>query len=270
MPAIELARLRFQTAELCDAFSSPERFTYKFHEILGLYNNWALRQGLTAPPKTLMRHYNVPRQVIKQIEADIQPFIVEAPAQALNLVDHLWKDDFLEAREIASYILGQLPLDAPDKITRRIQEWAQPNLDKAALECLFNQGTRRLLIEQPEIWEQIVRTFLAHDEPAVQNLGLKALVSVIENPDYTRIPSLFRLLAPFIQSSHELLQANLSEAIAALVRRTPIETAFFLKQTLITTPGVEIEQLMHHFLPFFNTEIQLALKEAIKKHEAKL
>jgi len=270
MPAIELTRLRFQVAELCDEFNAPERFTYKFHEILGLYNNWALRQGLTAPPKTLMRHYNVPRQVIKQVEVDIQPFIVEAPAQALNLVDHLWKDDFLEAREMACYILGQLPLDAPDEITRRIQEWVQPDLDKAALECLFNHGTQRLLAEQPEIWEQIVRTFLAHDEPAVQNLGLRALVSIIENPDYTRIPSLFRLLSPFIQSPHELVQGNLSAAIAALARRTPTETAFLLKQTLITTPDVEIEQFIHHLLPFFNAKIQLALKEAIKKHESKL
>lgn len=264
MPAIELARLRFQVAELCDEFNFPERFTYKFHEILGIYNNWALRQGFTAPPKTLMRHYKVPRQVIKQIEVDIQPFIVEAPKQALNLVDHLWQDDFLEAREMASYILGQVPLDAPNEITRRIQEWAQPDLDKAALECLYDQGTRRLLSEQPEIWVQSVRTMLAQADPGMQNLGLRALVSVIENPDYTRIPSLFKLLSPFVQSPHELLQANLYAVIAALAKRTPTETAFILKQTLITTPGVEIEQLIRRFLPSFDAKIQLTLKKLSK------
>ena len=270
MPAVDLFRLRLQVAQLIELFSQPEGFLRQFHDLLGLYNQWTLREGMQTTPKTLMRSYNAPLQVIRQIELGIKPVILSEPHVALNLADLLWQDNFLESREMAAYILGQIPIMHIEDVKSRILDWANPNLDSAALDALFNKATSRLLTERPEIWEGIMENFLSHYEPIFQSYGLKAITGVIKNPDFNQVPSLFKLLRPFIQSPQSETIINLTKAVAALAERTPIETVYFLKQILAVTQGPEVEQFIRRCLPYFPLDLQRNLQEALRSHAKRI
>jgi hypothetical protein len=267
MPAIDLQRLQKQVSELRELIGFPYDFLRKFHEILVFHNHWALRQSSNNPPRTLLHSYQVPAQVIRQIELGVLPVVEAYPHQGLSLADHLWQDDFIESREFACSILGQLPISASKEVKDRILTWADPDLDRAALDALITKAALRLRTENPEFWETIVLDLLSHPYQNFQNIGLKAIADVIIDKNFTRVPSLFKLVRPYLQSPKDHLRASLADTIAALAHRTPTETLYFLKEILSGTPGEEVEITLRRYATFFQKDLQKNLLNAVKDHE---
>ncbi len=53
-----------------------------------------------------MRHYEIPDQVIRQIELGFKPYITACPQQSLDLARELWKDDYFEFIRSGSLFAG--------------------------------------------------------------------------------------------------------------------------------------------------------------------
>ena len=54
MPAIQLARLNRQIAELSEAFYQPKRYLQTLHDLLEAYHDRSYRSGQTGPPPPLL------------------------------------------------------------------------------------------------------------------------------------------------------------------------------------------------------------------------
>src|SRR5688572_32776887 len=72
MPAIDLARLKKQTAQLADLFDQPSMFLREVREILEFYVNRSLRSQSVAPSSVLPT-YRTPTVVLRQIEKELGP-----------------------------------------------------------------------------------------------------------------------------------------------------------------------------------------------------
>jgi len=266
MTAIDTQRLKSQVLELRETFPDLAVFTGTLHNILAFHHNYALRQSPFITPRTLLKNYRVPPQVIRQIEMGILPQIGAQPDQAVQLAHHLWQDEYINVRELACFILGSLPLTYNELVRDQIHEWVQPGLDSAALEAVLTKATLRLRDETPHMWEAMVLDWLSHPNIKFQSIGLQAIADVIRDTRFPHVPSLFKLLRPFFLDHTDAFQPNLDQVVKALANRTPIEALYFLKEVLAQVSGTEIEAHMRRYANFFPQEQQISLLEAVKSH----
>lgn len=78
MPAIDLARLKKQTAQLADMFDQPAVFLRELREVLEFYVNRTLRSQSVAPSSVLPT-YRTPVVVLRQIEKELGPIAERQP-----------------------------------------------------------------------------------------------------------------------------------------------------------------------------------------------
>ena len=138
MPAIDLARLRKQTAELADLFDQPAEFLREHREILDHYVNRTLRSQSVAPSSVLPT-YRAPSVVLRHIENEVGPIAERRPIQALELADALWDEGWLETRLLAAYLLGRIP-PQEERLLARLTAWTQAVRDPSVRAALLRPG----------------------------------------------------------------------------------------------------------------------------------
>jgi len=267
MAAIDLTRLTKQTEALKEVYSNPSEFRSKLHETLQFYHRYAHRQQKDAVPISFMLVYDLPEQILPQIAQGLNLKARQDDRETLAVVDELWKDDHFEARDLATHLLGQLPLTAEAEVFARLERWLSVPIDRAVVTCIFTKANQRLRSEDPEGWVQFIDSLLASPEQRLQNQGLYGLSRLVEESQSDQLPHFFRLVRPFLQNDNSLIQPNLSRVIAALARCSPAETAYLLKEVLSDTDGSEIESRIRAYLPYFSDEICEGLQSSLHLHQ---
>jgi len=267
MAAIDLTRLNKQIEALKQVFSQPAEFRRQFHETLQFYHRYAHRQHKDAVPVSFMRVYDLPDQILPQIANGLSLKARPEPNETLAVVDELWRDEHFEARDLATHLLGQIPLTVKIEVFERIRQWSSMPLDSAVVKALFVKGSQRLRSEDPNGWTKFVGDMLNSPVERLQNHGLYALSLLIEQAHSDLFPQFFRWIRPFLQSDQSLIEANLSQVIAALAHRSPAETAYVLKEVLSDTDGSSIERRVRTYLPSFDEQLSEGLQASVRMHQ---
>jgi hypothetical protein len=267
MAAIDLTRLNKQIEALKQVFSQPAEFRRQFHEILQFYHRYAHRQHKDAVPVSFMRVYDLPDQILPQIANGLNLKARQNANETLAAVDELWQDEHFEARDLAAHLLGQVPLTAKADVLERFRQWSSVPLDRAVVKALFVKGIQRLRSEDPNGWTKFVGDMLNSPVERLQNHGLYALSLLIEQAHSDLFPQFFRWIRPFLQSDQSLIEANLSQVIAALAHRSPAETAYVLKEVLSDTDGSGIERRVRTYLPYFDEQLSEGLQASVRMHQ---
>jgi hypothetical protein len=248
MPAIDLARLKKQTARLADLFGEPEAFLRELREVLEFYVNWTLRSQSVAPSSVLPT-YRTPVVVLRQIEKELGPVAEGQPIRALELADALWDEGWLETKLLAAFLLGRIP-PQEERLLARLTAWTQAVRDPEVRAALLTTSLTRLRRETPELFLVLVKEWL---HPARQRLwsnGVQALVEVIE---------------PVLKVSPATLQYDLQELIVTLYEASPDETLYFLehilKQTKNPLPAIALRRMASDLPP----ELQSRVREILRQ-----
>lgn len=264
MPAIQIARLRLQTAQLLDTFDQPGAFVHALHGLLEYYADRTHRPGQAGAPPPLIRPYNVPRPVLRQIETEMANAASADPGAAQTLADALWAEPFLECRLLAVSLLGLLPAVPPEPVMARVQAWAGHSSEERLLNAMVERGLAAIRSEQAVSYLQAVIAWLGGDDVALQKLGLMSLAPLVSQQGFDNLPAVFHAITPYIRSTPLGLQSYLLDVLQALAVRSPSETAFFLRQNLELPgkPGAAwlIRQLASHF----PAEMQTSLRAAVR------
>ena len=263
MPAVQLVRLKEQIAQLAWYFTRPVEFQKQLHALLDFYSDRTYRPGQAVKARPLIMTYHVGPLVLRQLEHNLSHLCQENPGAALALVDVLWKDIYLEPRLLAASLLGLTPLTPPEAVLERILAWSDPEMDIQLLEILTSRGSVRLRREQPERWLVLIEDWLSDQKNEVQAIGLKALLPLIQDREFENLPRIFRLLGTLVQNAPKGLQSELIEDLMGLARRSPAETAYFLRQMMSIGNSPATTRLVRRCLPAFNEEMQANLRKAL-------
>jgi hypothetical protein len=266
MPAIQPARLKIQTAELAESFPVPARFLRSLHDLLGYYSDRAYRPGQTGEPPPLLKAYNVPPPVLREILKALVPSIQQDRSGALDLCRHLWDEPNYEFRHLAISVLGQVFPEPPDDLLVLVEAWANPKTELRLINAIFNTGLGQVRSSFPELYLQRVGRWLVSQELFRQQLGLQALLPLLADLDFDNLPVIFRMLAPLVRSAPLQLRPDLLEIIQQLARRSPKEAAFFLRQNLsVKTDNPGTAWLARKSLDSFPIDIQANLRAALRE-----
>lgn len=264
MPAIQPDLLKRQSARLVQTFADPQVFLRQFEDLLEFYADRARRPGLAGAPPPLLPAYQPPRPVLRQIVRDLAPLIARDPQHALVLADRLWEAAFLESRLLAIEILAQMDVPPAEPIVERVTSWATPNQEEQLLQPLLQAGTAPLRAGGQEAFLKMVRDWLSGPDPGHQALGLRALVPLVADQTFPNLPLIFRLVQPLVQRAPIDLLPYLEDLIAILARRSPHETAYFLRQSLPGVPQGGTTSLVRGCIAMFPPELQASLRQALK------
>jgi hypothetical protein len=264
MPAVELSRLRIQINSLIAVFGDPVDLRRALRDLLDLYANRAYRPGQTVKAQSLLPSYRVTALVMRQLELELGKTCKEKPAEALGVVEELWHDAYLEPRLLSTVLLGAIPASHADGVALKIRAWATPEENARMLEALFRSGTVELRRSSPQILLKIIEEWAGSYRGELQAIGIRALVPLIEDPAFENLPPIFRLLGPVVQNIPTPAQTDLQIALEALVRRSPTETAYFLRQSLSMAVGQNTARLVRRVLPLFDPAQQAALRTAMQ------
>lgn len=268
MPAIQPARLRHQAALLAEQFSDPPAYIRSLHYVLDFYSDRARRPGKTGKPGPLLTAYNVRPPVLRMLLQELVPQAEQDVAGGLALCDALWAEPYLECRLLAGMLLGQIPLQPPEAITDRLQGWITTNLEFFLIEALLSNGVERLHRQQPQVLIHMIEGWLHSTKTFHQQLGLRALLPLIRDPAFENLPVFFRLIQQLCQAAPAALRPDLLDVLAALARRSPQETAYFLRQTLIFPDSPDTPWLIRQSLSQFPPEMQSSLRQAMREADA--
>jgi hypothetical protein len=260
MPAILPSRLKIQAARLGELVPNADLFVRSLRTLLDYYADRTHRPGQSGDPPPLLPAYNVPPPVLRQILLELTPTLSAEQSKGLVICDALWEQENFECRLLAARILGHLPVEPLGPVLERLLLWVQED-EERVLDELLTKGLVRWRSEAPNSFLLRLGEWMKSPSFKEQKLGLKALKPVIEDRSFTNLPVLFRILNPVVRIAPPQIRPDLLHVIRFLVKRSPQETAFFLRQNMSAqdTPWVT-----RKVLPEFPTSLQHSLREAMK------
>jgi len=262
MPAIDLARLKKQTANLADHFDQPSIFLRELREILDHYVNHTLRsQGVA--PSSVLPTYRTPVVVLRQIETELSPLAEKQPIRALELADALWDEGWLETRLLAAFLLGRIP-PQEERLLARLTAWTQAVRDPSVRAALLTTSLTRLRKETPDLFLILVKEWLYPSRKKLWSNGIQALVPLINTPEYDNLPPIFEILRPILRVFPATLQYDIQELIVTLYRKSPDETLYFIQQILSSTKSPIPAISLRRMLPDLPADLQAPLREIIR------
>lgn len=263
MPAIDLARLKKQTARLADLFDQPVAFLREVREILEFYVNRSLRsQGVA--PSSVLPTYRTPTVVLRQMETELGPIAEKRPIRALELADALWDEGWLETRLLAAILLGRIP-PQEERLLARLTAWTQAVRDPSVRAALLTTSLTRLRKETPDLFLVLVKEWLHPARQRMWSNGVQALVPLISSPDFDNLPPIFEVVEPILRVSPPTLQFDLQELIIALFEASPDETTYFIQQILKETKSRLLAVALRRMSPELPPELQASLREMLRR-----
>lgn len=263
MPAIDLARLKKQTAQLADIFGDPPMFLRELREVLEFYVNRSLRSQSVAPSSVLPT-YRTPVAVLRQIEKELGPVAEKQPLLALELADALWDEGWLETKLLAAFLLGRIP-PQEERLLARLTAWTQAVRDPEVRAALLTTSLTRLRRETPDLFLILVKEWLHPARQRMWSNGVQALVPLISSPDFDNIPPILEVVEPILKASPAALQFDLQELIITLFEASPDETIYFLQQILKGTKSPLPAAALRRMLPELPPELQASLRDMLRQ-----
>jgi hypothetical protein len=265
LPAIYPARLQNQITQLAELYGEPSRFTHALIDLLELYSNRAHRSGQAGEPPPLLRTYNVPKPVLRQLILELQPLAYDYPGETLELIDELWAEESLEARQIAAFLLGSIPPQKPEAILNIVHTWLTPKTEERLVSIVLQLTLVRIRKEKPEALIEQIESWLESSEVNEQQIGLNAIKTMLDQQEYENFPQIIQLITPYTRKAPLQLRADILEALNTLALQSPKETAYLLRQSLNTPDNSDTALLIRKLLPAFPPDLQESLKQALRE-----
>ncbi|MBX3048557.1 MAG: DNA alkylation repair protein [Anaerolineales bacterium] len=231
MPTIELGRLKQEAALLSQHFSDPPGYLRELERLLEAYSMPVNRLGEVRGLRPVLKTYEVPTPLLRQLQLEMSQLAEEDPATALQVADGLWARRSIETRQLAARLLGATPAEAHE-VTARLAAWAEENQEPWLAPELAQAGTQGLQKQHAEALITWAGQLLAGGHSRQQSLALAALQHLLQGPGYANLPAIYTLLEAPVRSADRKIRPDLADLLSELGRQSPKETEYFLQQAL--------------------------------------
>ena len=268
MPSVHSEQLQAESRELAALFAKPARFVRALDFHFEKYGNRAKRQGAKRRNSSLLQFYDVPDPVMRQLRQELFPLVQEKPTEGLELIDALWERRTREHRELAAYLLGQLPEKKFRNVRARIQRWNGENREEAMIRAIARLGSHNMLQRAPLELLPLCKTLLRSGDIRQRASGLLILKSLIEEGEMDNLPAILDMMTPLYRKPVKSLRPFLLETIESLIKRSPGEALYFLQQRLTESKAKGTHWLAKQAMKAFGQHEARLLAESLAEFEA--
>ena len=250
---------------MAEHFGDPPAYIRSMHHLLDFYSDRVKRLGRSEKPGPLIKTYQVPPPVLRLILQELLPLAHNDPEKGFALCDALWKEPYFEFRILASMLIGQMPAEHAEKIIEQVQCWITTDLGVQLVDAILLHSFICLRHERPPILVDLIKSWLNNTDIFSKQLGLRALLPLINDADFENLPAFFGMIQPLTENTPNVLRPDLLEVLIALTRRSPQETAYFLRQCLKSTSSTDTPWLIRQVVQQFPPDLQERLRQSMRK-----
>ncbi|MFZ6031453.1 MAG: DNA alkylation repair protein [Chloroflexota bacterium] len=270
MPAIQPARLKLQAAELAASFPQPGVFVRGLDDLCEFYANRTYRPGVSGESRpSLLKAYNVPAPVLREVQHALIPSVSADPQAALALCQALWEEPILEHRLLAAGVLGELPPADSAAQVELLRSWIESIPEEQVLTAVLQQGTRQLRQHQPERLLALAEGWLNRTQVLWLQAGLRLLETLAGEPGFENLPAIYTRITSLARTLPAPARSHMVALLRALLRRAPSEAAFFLRDNLKAPNNPDTPWLIRQLLDEFPQEIQNSLRQSLREQRLK-
>jgi hypothetical protein len=256
-----------QAAVLVEKFDQPAAFLKGLHEILDTYADRTLRVGVVAAPVSVLPAYRTPQAVLRQIEMELAPLAGAFPDQAMSLTDALWKDGYLETRLLAATLLGRIHPETP-LLIERISAWVARAKDRHLRAALLTVSLGRLRRESPSAFLKLISGWFDPSSTKMWSNAIYALLPLLEDPSYDNLPPVYNAVYLVISSAPSVLQNDIIDLVKGLYAASPVETTYFLRQTISGSTSPEAILTFRRIIPSLPAPLQPMIQELVRRKKS--
>jgi len=265
MTAINPARLKIQCVELSELYSDPDKFIKGLHELFDFYAVRVRKSGITRTA-LLLQSYQVSPPVLRALEQELIDPLNTQPSQGLILIDALWEQEWVETRTLAVSLLGSIPPINPASIFKRIKPWISSSKSDLIRSMLTTRGVTRLSKENPELVLNFFHELSSSPTKGNCQAVLFGLVPFASDHNFDNLPRLYKLLDRILLVEEKGLVKEILVILKTLIKRSELESLYFLERQLSTASKPRIFRVTHQILPSFSVQNQASLKETLKSY----
>lgn len=263
MPAFDLLKFDQKISVLQRAFSRPTDFLSTLKALFERYGLPSHRTGNVVKdvPEPA---YHVSELILRQIKLALLSLIGENQGVVLRLADVLWQDRYYEVRMLGAYLVGKAPLEPSSAIVDFLKKSIIATNEPDMQVLLLTRGSERIRREESVYWLETLEEWLHQPREMDARIGLRSLLSIVEDHSFENIPPVFRMVEPFLLDVSREQESVLRLLIAALARRTPIETAYFLQEIIPYFENERSLSLVRSCLEYFEGENKLIVRDSLR------
>ncbi len=242
MPAFQLKQFQQQLEQLLRSFALPTEFHQQLTRLFERYEQPSYRygEGVKAPPEPA---YHIQLQMLEEMENELKRMAIERPRSGLLLARECWTDRYYETRHVAAVVMGSTPLFDVALFQEIFLEMLQAAKDKTYQVMLFTDAGKALREEQFPLLIEMVTDWLAQSAETRQ-FAFSAILSLIKTGELSYIPTIFRIIEPFVIAGEADQQEEILRIVDGLVELSSKETAHFLSELTTHFYG---EERMQYF-----------------------
>ncbi|MCX8023939.1 MAG: DNA alkylation repair protein [Thermanaerothrix sp.] len=268
MPAVPLHTLHQRLQELSSIFEDVPQFKRGLKRLLDQYTDQSYRPGETIPLALASERLSVPPVVIHEVEAALHTLALQHPEAALQLANLLWTEGNSLDGYLAAVLIRAVPitdetrLSIQDHLTRWVQGTEKsPHLISTLV--LATEGMKKAAWDS---WQDLIRGWLFSPSPVAQRVALRAISSLVQDPNFEVLPFIFDWLTQWLQENPPtVLPQEVSDLLQALAERSPAETTYFLRQLMRLLPPSSARRLIRIALPILPEDYRQRLQSALRQ-----
>lgn len=198
-----------------------------------------------------MRHFDLPDQIIPQLELELQTLPEEKPQETLQIIEALWEDDHFESRDLAAFLLGRLPADYQGEAAARIKNWLEAPIDRAVVRSVLTKATVTLKSGTGAAWKTLPQQLLESPTRQFAGMGWLLWQAMPPGATSTNSPGSFALPAPSCSITMRTNRRTFLFSYAHWPRTARKRRLISFKQILSDTNTRVIERQFRQYLSCF-------------------
>lgn len=266
MPAIEFSRLRTKIELLAKVYDQPGQFVKDLSDLYFFYSDLTFQANNAHTKGNTRLAYRAPVVINRELESALKPLARSNPQASLPIIDALWATGIMEPCQLASALLGALPVENAEAVLDRIQTWSRLRDDPDLVNILHTKATETIRRENARLWLETLNNWFHSQDPALQKQSLLGLLPMINDPQMDNLPILFDFLEPILSNPDPHLVINLLTIVELLQARSETETVYFLKQIIRESKSEDLPRFIRRALPSFSEDAQMSLKTCLREN----
>jgi hypothetical protein len=214
MPAVELDKLKLQSANLAGKISRPDLFLPMFRDLLNYYSNRTFRPQTVPGRLKATPSYHVPQKVIWQIERDLLAQV---------------KVHSLEEKLLAITILSALNAKPQEPVVEQFTAWYKSTNDLLLLRQLSAVGSRAIRMYANDEWEKILNGWMESKRTSNLISAIYAVEDALDVEGEAYLPKSFEIISRIIQSNDGAVLQELLHLLQVMIKKSNSESVFFIK-----------------------------------------